>query len=447
MRISLNPCRGLPNQREVWAWGMYDLANQSFTLLVNTLLFAVYFKEVVVGTETVAAAARADRIWGAVVSVSMLVVVLSSPLVGALADGRGWKKRMLMGTGLVCAGFTCAFGLIGPGDVLLAIALYIPANIAYQLGENFLASFLPEIATQRTMGRVSAIGWTMGYVGALALLIIVVIANLGLGWKDTTQFRPLLVFAGLWFLGGMIAPAIVLREAPALATHGAGSAFAEAHARVMETLRSAKQYRQLVRFLTAFFIYGMGVQTVIFFAAIIAKGVVFTDPATANLKLFLFAAQMTVMAGVSAAATIMFIDRIGAKLTILVYLLVWIAGAGGLAAYQWTGSTAQWQFWIIGGFVGVGLGGIGAASRAMVGRFTPKHKTAEFFGLWGMTYKLAAVVGVFVFSQVKAGLGDTASLLLLMAYFAGGLALLLRVGAREGLRAARRAERDIKNGA
>ncbi|MFI4898497.1 MAG: MFS transporter, partial [Phycisphaerales bacterium JB059] len=102
----------------------------------------------------------------------------------------------------------------------------------------------------------------------------------------------------------------------------------------------------------------------------------------------------------------------------------------------------QWAFWVVGNGVGLGLGGIGASSRAMVGRFTPRHKTAEFFGLWGMTYKSAGVVGVLSFGQVKQSLGDTPSLVVLTLFFVVGLAMVTRVRETGGVRAARRSERD-----
>jgi UMF1 family MFS transporter len=312
----LNPFRSLANPREVWAWGMYDLANQSFTLLINTLLFAVYFKQVVVGAGSDSAAARGDRLWSIVVPTSMLIVVIVSPYVGALADGRGWKKKMLMSTGIVCAALTCAFGLIGPGDIALAIALYIPANIAYQIGENLLAAFLPEVSTPLNIGRISAIGWTMGYVGAL-LLSIALLISLSLGIDDKTEWPPLFVFAGLWFLGGMIAPMIILRETPAVSTHeGAESASGEAIARIRETFVDASRYDQLLKFFAAFFTYGMGMQTVIFFAAIIASDVAFEGRGNAETLLFLFTILLTITAGAGAIVTARVQDRIGSMRTL-----------------------------------------------------------------------------------------------------------------------------------
>lgn len=441
----LNPFRSLPNPREVWAWGMYDLANQSFTLLINTLLFSVYFKQVVVDDGSATAAARGDRLWSIVVPISMLIVVVVSPYLGALADGRGCKKKILISTGFICVAFTCAFGLIGPGDVALAIALYIPANIAYQIGENFLASFLPEVSTPANIGRVSAIGWTMGYVGAL-LVSLALLISLLIGIDDKTEWRPLFVFAGLWFLGGMIAPMIVLREAAPVATHsGATTASKEAMARLRETFADAGRYAQLLKFFAAFFTYGMGMQSVIFFAAIIATDVAFQGREDAETMLFLFTILLTISAGAGAIFTANVQDRIGSMRTLKMFLVVWMLATAGLSAYSILASRSNtppplWSFWIIGALVGIGLGGVGPASRATVGLFTPRHKTAEFFGLWGLVYKLAGVVGVLCFGQVKASFGNPVSLGLLFGYFAVGFLLLFAVNERRGVESARQSE-------
>jgi len=442
----LNPFRSLPNPREVWAWGMYDLANQSFTLLINTLLFAVYFKQVVVGDETDALSSKGDRLWGTVVSASMLTVVVLSPFLGALADGRGWKKKFLMGTGAVCVALTCSFAIIGEGQIALAIALYIPANIAYQLGENFMASFLPEISTAKNIGKVSAIGWTMGYVGSLCLAIVLILSIFVFGITDKTQWPVLFVFAGLWFVGGMVAPAIYLREAPPTALHpGVSNAATEALTRIRETFRDAERYKQLRRFLVAFFAYGMGMQTVIFFAAIIATDVAFKGRDDAETMLFVFTVLLTITAGAAALLTSVIQDRIGSMRTLKGFLVVWMLALIGLAGYSISADRGSpwpfWSFWPIGALIGFGLGGVGPASRASVGAFTPRHKTAEFFGLWGLSYKLAAVVGVGLFGLVKAW-RDDASLALLFGYFALGFGLLFVVREDAGIEAARQAERD-----
>lgn len=433
-----NPFAGLPNAREVWAWGMFDLANQSFTLLINTLLFALYFKQVVVGDPS-----RGDALWSGVYAASMLLVVVCSPFVGAIADSRGWRRQFLIGTGLVCSMLTAMLGLVGANQFWLAALLYIPANLSYQLGENFLASFLPGVSTPRTIGRISATGWTMGYVGALVLLILSLVLMKTMGWTTPGSWRPLFVFAGVWFALNMIPSMLYLHEPPVdRAPSGTRpNLVVDAVRRLQQTVISAGQYRQLGRFFVSFFVFGMGVQVLIAFASIIAS-----DFGIQGQGLVLFVGQITITAGIAAIATGRFQDRIGARATVMVFLGVWIISTGGLLAISLLPTKPQWAFWVVGNGLGIGIGGIGTAARSLVGRFTPSHKTAEFFGLWGMVYKFAGVVGVASFGQVKAWIGMPASLALLAGFFVVGLVLLLRVNETAGLRAARRTERDAAQG-
>ena len=468
--MKLNPFHGLTNPREVWAWGMFDFANQSFTLLIITLLFSVYVTRVVVPQpvpepaiaeqieliktnplakeqapqevqdayiRAQAAEARGKFVWSLMQGSSLLIVVMLSPFVGAWADIRGKRKVLLMGTGAACGVLTCSLGFVGPGMVILAASLYIPANICYQIGENFLASFLPDVSSRRTIGRVSAIGWTMGYVGALSLLAIVVTAMLVLRLKDPVYWSSFFVFAGVWFLLGIIAPGAILRrdQAP---PNREKRPLREAVRRVQRSLAGTGEFGQLRRFLVAFLVYGFGVQTFIAFAAIIAQDFNFTD-----VLLVAFTAQLTITAGIAAVATSTFQDRMGAKATVLFYLCVWVVSCLAMVAMSiiWPHGGPQWPVWVVGNGLGFALGGIGTASRSMVGRLTPGHRTAEFFGLWGMVYKFAGAVGVLGFGAVARFAGETASLVLLACFFAGGLLLLLRVNETQGVRQARRTER------
>jgi len=434
------PLRGVGNAREVWSWGMYDLANQSFALLIITMLFSVYVREVAVAPPAGLDADLADRrgtfAWSLMQGGSMVAVVVLSPLVGAWADARGRRKRLLMATG-VCAGvLTCALGLVGPGMALLAAALYVPANICFQLGENFLASFLPLIASRRTIGRISAFGWAMGYAGALVLLVIVGAGMLALGRQEPGAWRPFFVFAGLWFLVGIVPAGLFLRPDPPARDGSAGGA--SALARVGRTLAHARRHRQLWRFLLAFLIYGFGVQTIIAFAGIIAR-----DFGFGRVALVLFIAQLTATAGLAAALTGRFQDRLGARNTVVLYLGVWVASCAGMVAISAVfGNTGPaWPLWVVGNGLGFALGGIGTASRSMVARLTPRDRTAEFFGLWGVAYKAAGAVGVLGFGAVARYLGELASLVLLGGFFLVGLVLVLRVNERAGVREALRAER------
>ncbi|MEM9373465.1 MAG: MFS transporter, partial [Planctomycetota bacterium] len=258
------PFRSLPNPAQVFAWSIYDLANQSFQLLINTLLFSIFVKDVLVTDPDPQAG---TRVWGDMLAVSLAGIIVLSPVLGALADERAWKRELLIASGLVCAALTCMLAVLNPGQVWLGFAIYVVAAIACGLGENFLGSFLPEISTKENVGRVSAIGWATSYVGAMLLLGFTAIHCFALARPDIAQARPMFVFAGLWFFAGMIPAMIWLREKaqPPAERASLKRIVSRSISRLIRSAKESAQYRQLVRFYVAFFVYSIGTMTVIFF--------------------------------------------------------------------------------------------------------------------------------------------------------------------------------------
>ncbi len=433
MAGKLNPFARLPNGRAVWAWGMFDLANQSFQLLINTLLFSLFVQQVVVGEPD-----RGRTTWSLMVAASMLLVVVLSPVLGALADQRAWKREMLLASGVVCASLTASLALIQPGQAGLAFALYVVAALACGLGENFLGSFLPEISTPRNVGYVSALGWTMSYVGALLLLGITAVYAFAFDRAEAAEARPMFVIAGVWFAAGILPAFLFLRERATPQPGAASSIVGQALRRLAASAREARRYRHLARFLVAFFVYSLGTTTVIYFLGLISD-----DLGNSLAQTILFALLIAVTAGLASALVARFQDRLGHTRTVGVFLVTWVVATAGLAGLRALmpaegdpGAGLRVAFWVVAGLIGVGLGGIGTASRAVVGAFSPLDRSGEFFGLWGAAYKLATIVGVVAFGQVRNALGLPVSLLVLAGFFAAGLLLLRRVDERAGVRAA-----------
>lgn len=433
MRIRYDPLRGLEHRREILAWSMYDLANQSFALIVVTTFFGIYVNRVIAPSEAVGA-----RWWGAIAGLGMLGAVALGPILGAIADERAAKKRFLVGTGLLCSTLTCCLALLGPGMLWWAAVIFIPASVAFNLGENFLGAFLPEIARPGQMGRVSAIGWTFGYLGALVLLVLSMVIVGLFGLSDPEQWRPLMVLAGAWFLLAMVPTMVVLREKARPSPRRALGAVRLGVARLGETIRDARRFRHLLVFLAVFFVYSIGTQSVIYFAGVI----VMQDFGFGIQKLLWFMLQLSLTAGAAAIVTGRVQDRIGHRLTVHIFLAIWTASTLGLAVLVSDPNRPEWVFWVLSNGVGFGLGGIGTSSRALIGTFTPSHKTAEFFGLWGMTYKFAGVVGPLTFGLLKAGLGGSSALILLTSSFGAGFVLMFLVDERAGRESAEAAERE-----
>ncbi len=453
MRRILHPFKGLSNAREVWAWGMYDLANQSFTLLITTVFFGIYFKTIVVADPS-----RGEALWGRSFAIASIIVVVLSPMAGALADHTARKKAWLMGLGAGCVGLTASLALVGPGDIALGMTLYIAANVCFMLGENFLGAFLPGIATRETMGRVSATGWTMGYIGAVVCLPLA-LALPGVAKGTTAGFHAVFIFAAAWFLLNAIPTALYLREHAPAAPPAEGPVLLAGFRRLAQTLRDMRRFSALARFLAVFVVYSCGVQVIIVFSAVIAKDYL---PDQRQLVLFIWA--LAAVSGVGSFVTAAVQDRLGHRRVISAALLVWLATALGAAALPtialifWllsalgalppsSGGAPMLAFWIVGIGVGLGLGTIGSASRALVGTMTPAHKAAEFFAFWGIAYKLAGAIGPWVFGEVSASAGRRTALLVVAGFFLLGLIGLWFVDVGKGRRAAEDAEREAGPGA
>jgi MFS transporter, UMF1 family len=432
----LNPFRSLPNPREVWAWGMYDLANQSFQLLINTLLFSIFVQSVIVQNDPSAG----SRLWMMMIAIAQMLVVALSPIVGAMADQKAWKRELLLASGIVCSVATASLALLQPGQAALATALFVVAAVSCGLGENFLASFLPEIAPRERVGFVSALGWTMSYVGALLLLGIVAAFCFALGRDKPDDARPIFVFAGVWFILGMVPAFLFLHERARPSGAASGAVVAGALRQLVQTAREASRFRQLARFLLIFFVYSMGTNAIIYFLGQIGVGFGFKLP-----KLVGFALLMAATAGAAAAAAAKFQDRIGHRRTVSIFLLVWSISTAGMGVAKLV-AAPEWAFWVVSGAIGCGLGGIGTSSRAMVGAFTPSKRSAEFFGLWGLASKLSVIAGAILFGSVSTRVasdlntGQAVACFMLAGFFALGLVLMLTVNTAEGIRTAQVAD-------
>ncbi|MFO1460897.1 MAG: MFS transporter [Verrucomicrobiota bacterium] len=433
-----SPIAGMPEQRQIWSWISFDVANQSFTLIINTLLFSIFFSEVVVRDPAID-----DRLWALTYGSSMLLCALLSPVAGAMADERAWKKASLLGTGFCCGLLTCALAWIQPGQIALAVALYIPANFAFSIGENFLASFLPSLARPQEMARVSGFSWACAYGAALLLLVVTALGMLTSHRTAPNQWRPFFVFAGAWFLMLSVPTLLWLREPPLAASGSSGRPVLIAgFLRLADTVRHLSAHRDLVVLLGASLFYGTGMSVVIFFASKLAAEFGFTQ-----VHLVLFIAVITVSGILGTLLPIYVQDRAGHRRMTLFLLSVWVVTTGGFALYAYlreahghgpgVGPFPTWPLWWIGNLLGFGLGSLGAANRAFVGYLAPAGREGETFGLWGMVFKLSAIM-TFPFAWMKDTVGTPAALALLTAFLAVGLLLTLGINESRGRAAALR---------
>jgi len=414
--------------REVWAWAMFDFANSGYTTVVISAIFNAYFVAVVAGN-----APWATLAWTTTLGVSYLLIALTAPVLGAFADRYACKKALLGATTLGCIIFTAALALVDPGEMALAIVCLIAANFFFGSGENMIAAFLPELAHEDDLGKVSGWGWGLGYVGGIVTLgicLAYVTAAQARG-ESAQAFVPwtLLITAAIFAVGSL--PTFLLlkeRSRPQSGQSGEG-VFAESIARLRMTLTHLRRYRDLAWFLVCVLFYQSGVQTVITLAAVYAEQAMrFSTAQTITLILV-----VNVAAGMGAVAFGHVQDRLGHKRTLALILVGWIVMVV-LASY----SQDRVTFWIAAHIAGLCLGSSQSAARALVGYLSPVDRRAEFFGLWGLSVKLSSILGPVTYG-ILVGLSHGEHRVAFLAtgiYFLAGLAILAGINVARGRQAA-----------
>ena len=410
---------------------MYDFANSGYTTVILTAIFNAYF----VGVVAVESGnGHATLLWTLTIAAANSLVLLSAPVVGAIADFSGAKKRFLVVTTLGCVLFTALLSFVGPGDVTLAIVLVILATFMFASGENLIAAFLPEISTPETMGRLSGYGWALGYFGGLLSLILCLIyityaENQGL---DAAQYVPVtnLIVAALFGIAAL--PTLLwLRERsgvlqPVKTTHVVRAGID----RLKITLKHARMHVDLFRFLIALTTYYSGIHIVIVLAAVYAQEVMGFK--TQDTIILIMVVNVTAAIGAFLFGHLQ--DRISSSRCIAITLIIWSIAI--ICAYS---ATDELLFWIAANLIGIALGGAQSAGRALVGQFTPSGRQGEFFGLWGLATKLSAIIGPLTYGgMIYLFEGDhRIALLSTLGFFILGLALLASVNEERGRKAAR----------
>lgn len=419
--------------RERFAWCMYDFANSGYTTVVLTAVFNAYFVAVVAATEA-STNGSATLLWTIAMAIANALVLISAPVLGAIADHSAAKKPFLMVTTLGCIGFTALLALVGPGDIALGMILIVCATLMFAAGENLIAAFLPEIAEPEYMGRLSGYGWTVGYFGGLLTLglCIVYIESAMAQDMGAEQYVPVtnLIVAGIFALAALPTFLWLKERAVAGERHSLSGYVRIGFQRLHHTLGRAAEHRDLFRFLIALTTFHAGINTVIVLAAIYAQEAMGFDT-TDTLKLILV---VNITAAIGAFGFGHLQDRIGSKRSLVLSLLVWILAI--IVAYKATGLML---FWLAANLIGIALGASQSASRALVGQFSPPQRSGEFFGLWGLAVKLSAIIGPLSYGAVTYLFeGDhRVAILSTLVFFCIGLLLLLTVNEQRGRQAAR----------
>ena len=419
------------NRRAVWSWCFYDFANSPFTTLVVTFIYAAFF------TTTIATDKFVGTLyWSRAVTATALTVAFLSPFMGALADRGGLRKKMLFVTTLTCALATAFLTTVLPGETFKALAIFVVANVAFEMGMVFYNAFLPDIAPPDKIGRISGFGWGLGYFGGLLALVVALFAFIkpdvpwfGMSKELGFNVRATCLLVSGWLLVFSLPMFLWVKDQPARQGTQT-SLFAGTLSQLLGTFREIRNYRQIVRFLIARLLYNDGLITVFAFGGIYAVGT-FNFTLT---EILIFGIALNLAAGLGAFGLGFLDDVLGGKRTIELSLV-----GLGIATIMAVAAPSKTWFWIAGIMVGVFSGPNQSASRSLMGRFVPDDKENEFFGFFAFSGKATAFLGPTMFGLAteyfgsqRAGVGSVL-ILLIAGYF-----VLRSVDEKEGIQLAGR---------
>ena len=411
-------------RKEIFAWTLYDFANTSYSVIIVTVVYAIYFKEYIVGDLTIALGNwvrnPGDFLWGLGGSLSMAIVALSSPIMGAIADYSNQKKRFLLVYTLVCVLAMASLYFLQPGMILRALLIFIIGNIGFEGALVFYNGFLPQISTPNNIGKISGYGFAFGYVGSLvSLMIALPFATKAFAANDLSLVRPTFVLAALFFLVFSMPFFFLVKERVVNVNKSEKNYFKAGYRRTLAILKRLKEFPEITKFLLAYFIYIDGVNTVIYFSGIFASSTL--GFSVREVIQFFAIVQSSAISGSYVFGYLT--DKFGPKKTIMITLVLWIVVTVG-AFFTYSAAV----FYLVGLIAGIAMGSSQSASRALMGKLIPDGMEAEFYGFYALMGKFSSILGPVTFGLVSTLSGNQRlAIISLMFFFVAGLILINRV--------------------
>ena len=418
------------DRRTIQSWSLYDFANSSFTTVVVTFVYAVYFAEAIADNPDAGLSQ-----WSAAIAISGVLVALLSPFMGAVADAGGHRKRFLFISSVVCIMGSVVLFFPLPGQVIFALTTFVVANVAFEMAGVFYNAYLPDIAPPEKIGQISGYGWGLGYVGGLLCLVmgylVLVVPEtppFGLSAETGSNVRAITLLVAAWFAVFSIPMFLWVREPEVKDAPSMWKLFRSAGPEIAETFRLVRRYKQTLRLLIARLIYNDGLITIFALSGIYAS-------ATFGINIFVFGIVLNMAAGLGAFAMGYVDDYLGGKKTILI-TIVGMSLATALAVL----TRDVFWFWVAAFIIAILAGPNQSASRSLFARFVPDDHETEFFGFFAFSGKFTAFLGPALVAML-AGIYDqrTGLAVVVPMFIVGGL-LLLAVNEKEGIRASGRVE-------
>lgn len=435
------------DKKEIFGWAMYDWANSAFSTTVGTVFLGPYLASLA------AAAARLypdgmarlagipiapDSFLPYCISLSVGLQVLFLPILGAIADYSHLRKQMMRLFATIGALATIALFIVSGSLWWLGGLLFIIANLAFGAAIVFYNSYLPDIASEDQRDRVSSYGWAMGYLGGGLLLVLNLAFYLlheKLGVPTGLAIRINLMTAGLWWLGWSFLTWTRLRQRHAARPLPQGETYVSVGFKQLgKTLKEVKNFPETLKYLLAYFLYNDGIQTVIavsatFAAAPLIRGGIELDQST--LTMIILMIQFVAFFGALFWGKLA--NWVGAKRSILISLVIW-AGVVTYAYGGLKGESRVLEFWILGAFIALVLGGSQAISRSLFAQMIPQGKEAEYYAFYEVSERGTSWIGPLLFGLVNQMFGSLRpAILSLIFFFVMGLIILPFVNVKKAV--------------
>ncbi len=417
------------------AWCLYDWGSSAFSTTVEAAVLPVFFEQVLAASLP---GNQPTVYWGYANALALLVAAFMAPILGSIADYTGSKKKLLAIFASIGILATALMVFLKPGAWEAALVLFFFGSIGLGASYIFYDALLPHITHEENIDYISSKGYAMGYLGGGILLAV----NMGMiqGVWVGSSLGPRFSFltVAIWWIIFTI-PLLRRVPEPPANTEGIGRGLNPIEAglrRLRQTFGHLQAYRELFKFLVAFWLYNDGIGTIIKMATIYGSeiGIGMTDLIGALL--------LTQFVGIPFSLAFgKFSKRTGTKRAIMIGL-----GWYALIAIMGYFMSQPWHFWALAIAVGMVQGGTQALSRSLFGLMAPKARSAEFFGFYDISSKFAGILGPFLFGLVGQIMGSSRlSIVALLIFFVGGIALLYGVNEDEGIRIAER-ENQLASG-
>jgi UMF1 family MFS transporter len=377
----------------VVSWALYDLANTSFAVIIITIIFPIYFTNVIV-TPGVYPQNFGDLMWGIAGGASMIITSFLAPVFGAIADTSRSKNKFLTALTLACIFFSFLLFFLKSGMVAMAVILFIVSNVLYQTSMMFYNAFLPQLSSKENTGMISGFGFSVGYFGGFLILILVYpLARGGLDPSNLLNIKITFIVTCLFFLVFSIPSFILLKDLPAVKVIKIKTSYISyGFKKLVRTLKNIKKHKNLTKFLIAYFLFSNAFSILAYYAAIYAKN-------TLNLGL-LEIITLFILGHIPTIISSIFFgwltDRIGPKVTISITLILWI-----LIILMVTFFNIKAVFYTGYILAAICTGSTLIASRSLMTFLIPIDSEAEFFGFYAISGKMSAIIGPIAFGLIS----------------------------------------------